>query len=86
MQNDEVSFAAKNNYSFFKSIFLRKTYPRAKNIDSMIPINERAYKRKLLKKISTIKKKERMHKSIKSIWIENFIIFSAYAGMAFSFQ
>ena len=47
--------------------FLKKTYPNAKTIDSMIPINERVSARKLLMKKSAIKNKDSISNRISNI-------------------
>ena len=55
-------------------------------MDSIMPIYESVNKRNLCKKKPTIKNKDKMHDKIKSSCNENFMIFKAYAGTAFSFQ
>ena len=47
--------------------FLKKTYPNAKTIDSMIPINDRVSARKSLKKKSAIKNKDNISNKIITI-------------------
>jgi hypothetical protein len=47
--------------------FLKKTYPNAKIIDSIIPINERVNVRKLLRKKSAIKNKDIINNKISNI-------------------
>tara|TARA_B100000795_G_scaffold15663_1_gene10564 strand:- start:349 stop:696 length:348 start_codon:yes stop_codon:yes gene_type:complete len=66
--------------------FLKWTYPNAKTIDSIIPINEKVNTRKSLKKKSAIKNKDIIRNRISNICREYFIILNAYAGITFSFQ
>jgi hypothetical protein len=49
------------------SDFLKKTYPNAKTIDSIIPINEKVNARKSLKKKSAIKNKDIIRNRISNI-------------------
>jgi hypothetical protein len=61
-------------------------YPNENTMDSIIPINEKIFRKKSAKKILVIKNKVKTSNRISNTWSEYFINLKAYAGTAFSFQ